>query len=214
MTKSDFAKLAKRLLPSLLPGFEASGNLCLVSPFSGTVRGFHFEPSAFSKTAFYVNTFFFPLCVPAKQFHFTFGHRLGGNGRWDSMDPMLLPNLSKELQKERPFLLGLSKPIDVSKALKPLAELRNPHSLEAFAYTLILAGQVKAAADTLNDLLSAIDKAIIWQQEIASRAILIRDKLRSQPESASEQLATWERETARDLGIAKFLARSTNLSVG
>ena len=214
MTKSDFAKLTKRLLQSLLPGFEASGNLCLVSPFSGTVRGFHFEPSAFSKTDFYVNVFLLPLCVPTKQFHFTFGHRLGGSGRWNSTDPMLLPNLSKELHKERSFLVGLEKPIDVAKALKPLAERRNLHSLEAFAYTLILAGQAEAAADTLNDLLSAIDKAVAWQQEIACRAVLIRDRLRNQPESATEQLATWERETAHDLGIAKFLLPSTNLSVG
>jgi hypothetical protein len=213
MRRSDFANLAKRLIPTLLPGFEASGNLCLVSPFSGTVRGFQFEPSAFSKTDFYINVFFLPLCVPTKQFHFTFGHRLGRNGRWNSTDPMLLPNLSMELQKERPFLLGLDKPIDVVSALKPFAERRNLHSLEAFAYMQILAGQVGVGMDTLNDLLIATDIAVPWQQEIASRALLIRDKLRNRPESARGQLTTWEHETADDLGIAKFLLPSTNRSL-
>jgi hypothetical protein len=51
MTKKELAAIAKRLLPSF-PGFTLKGALMFVQPLDHTLRGFQFEPSAFSKKAF------------------------------------------------------------------------------------------------------------------------------------------------------------------
>jgi hypothetical protein len=196
----EFVELEKRLLPNF-PGFTVKGKLLFISPVQNTIRGFYFEPSAFTGNDFYVNVFFLPLCVPAKCVHFTFGHRIGAEKRWRESAPNFDTNLTSEMLKEVPFLSSLKTPKDVAKALEPLTKRLNPHCLEAFAYTLIQAEETGAAAEALDTLLRLADMNVVWQQEIASRARLIRNELLKNPEEAQKQLAVWELETALNLGL-------------
>ncbi len=209
MKTKEFVDLEKRLLPNF-HGFTIKGKLLFISPVKNTLRGFYFEPSAFTGKNFYVNRFFLPLCVPAKRVHFTFGHRIGSEKRWSKDDPTFDTDLTSEMLKEVPFLTSLKTPKDVARALEPLTKRPNPHCHEAFAYTLIQAGETRAAAEVLDALLKLTDTTVSWQQEIALRAQLVRNMLLKSPEEAQKQLALWESETASNLGLEMFRQSSAN----
>jgi hypothetical protein len=112
-----------------------------LSQVEHTLRGFHFKPSAFDKKSFYVNVFFLPLYVPTEHPHFTFGHRVGSNKRWNIDQTGLEDTLRFTMLKEVPFLASLKTATDVAGALKPFTKGSNPHCHEALAYTLVRAGQ-------------------------------------------------------------------------
>ncbi len=178
-----------------------------VPPADHTLRGFHFEPSGFSRKKFYVNMFFMPLCIPAKHVHFTFGHRVGHG--WDEDETNLETTLMAEMQKDVPFLLRLRTPRDVANALEPLTKPNeagyvNPHCYEALAYALVQAGEATAAANVIDTLLRRVNPTVAWEGEVASRARLVRDKLLEKPEEVHEQLTAWEAETIRNLGMENF----------
>lgn len=205
MTKKEFVAIGKRLLPDF-PGFALRGTLMFVQPLGNTLRGFHWEPSAFSKTDFYVTVFFLPLYVPTKHLHFTFGHRVGRNRRWCSGSLDLERSLGLEMQKEVPFLNSLKTAKEVAKALEPLtkpneAGIVNPHCYEAFAYSLVQAGEIAAASNAIDKLLSNVNLAVGWESEIASRAQQIRNAILKHPENAQELMAVWESETIRNLKL-------------
>jgi hypothetical protein len=95
----------------------------------------------------------------------------------------------------------------VAKALEPLtiqAEYVNPHCYEALAYTLVRAGETTAAVNVIDTLLKRVNPTVVWENEIASRARLVRDKLLERFGEAQEQLAVWEAETIHDLGMDNF----------
>jgi hypothetical protein len=48
VTTKEFVAIEKRLLPDF-PGFAVKGTLMFIQPLGNTLRGFHWEPSAFSK---------------------------------------------------------------------------------------------------------------------------------------------------------------------
>lgn len=205
MTTKEFVVIEKRLLPDF-PGFAVKGALMFIQPVGDTLRGFHWEPSAFSKKDFYVNMFFLPLYVPTKHLHFTFGHRVGRNKRWTAESTELQDALSSEMQKEVPFLRSLKTAKDVANALEPLTKPNeagyvNPHSYEALAYTLVRTGETTAAGYLIDTLLKRANLAVNWEREIASRAQLMKNNLLEEPEKAQELLAAWESETIRNLGL-------------
>jgi hypothetical protein len=205
VTTKELVAIEKRLLPAF-PGFAVKGALMFIQPLGDTLRGFHWEPSAFSKNDFYVNAFFLPLYVPTKHLHFTFGRRVGRNKRWIADTTELDNALSSEMLKEVPFLSSLRTATDVAKALEPLTKPNeagyvNPHNYEALAYTLVRTGETNAAGRVIDTLLKKANLAVDWEREIASRAQLIRDKLLEVPEKAQELLAAWESETIRNLGL-------------
>jgi hypothetical protein len=200
----QFLAIERRLLPSF-PNFAVKGTLMFIQPMGNTLRGFYWEASAFNKKEFFVNAFFLPLYVPTKHLHFTFGHRVGLRQRWSIDRSDLESTLGSEMQKEVPFLASLRTPTDVANALKPLTMPNqngyvNPHCSEALAYALVLSGDIQAAATVLDRLLKSANPLIAWENEIASRARLVQEKL-EQPENVLDQLAAWETETVHNLGI-------------
>jgi len=200
----QFLAIEHRLLPRF-PNFTVKGALMFIQPLDNTLRGFYWEPSTFSKKEFFVNAFFLPLYIPTKHLHCTFGHRVGLRRRWSIDRFDLESTLGSEMQKEVPFLMSLRTPTDVANALKPLAIPNqngyvNPNCSEALAYALVLSGDIKAAATVLDRLLKSANPLIAWENEIASRARLVQEKL-EQPENVLEQLAAWETETVHNLGI-------------
>jgi hypothetical protein len=205
VTTKEFVAIEKRLLPDF-PGFAVKGALMFIQPLGNTLRGFHWEASAFSRKDFYVSVFFLPLYVPTKHFHFTFGRRVGQNKRWTAESAALEGALSSEMQKDVPFLSSLKTAKDVAKALEPLTKPNeagyvNPHCYEALAYARVRAGETTAAEDVIDTLLTKADLTVDWESEIASRAQLIRGKLLEKPEKARELLAAWESETIRNLRL-------------
>lgn len=210
MTTKQFLAIEKRLLRSL-PGFVIKGTLLLVRPLDHTLRGFHFEPSAFSEEAFYVGVFFMPLCVPTQKPHFTFAHRLSRREGWSLTQPDLDKTLRSEMLKEVPFVLGLKTADDVVMALQPFTRPNqsgyvNPYCYEAFAYSLLRAGRPEEAAAVIDKLLEGSNSEADWEQEIRARAHLIRKNLPARLEEAGRQLNTWETETVHNLGLDAFIS--------
>lgn len=212
MTTKDFLVIERRLLPSF-PRFVSKGRLMFIRPIEHTLRGFHFDPSAFSKRDFYVKVFFLPLYVPANHVHLTFGHRLRNRSgeRWSGDQPELEAALRSEMLKEAAFLAGLKTADDVARALEPFAKpnqagYTNPHSYEALAYSLIRAGQAGRAATVIDSLLGSNNSNGDWEREIRARARLIRDRLPESLEEAERQLTVWESETIHNLGLDAFVS--------
>jgi hypothetical protein len=211
MRTKDFVALEKRLLPKL-PNFTIKGQLLFIVPLGHTLRGFHFDGSSVDKESFYVNAFFMPLCVPSEHLHLTFGRRLreGGGDRWSAATPRFEAILEAAVQKELPFLAGLKTARDVANALTPPGS--NPHCHEALAYALAQTGETRTAVDAIDTLLGLINSKkrvtppLTWELEIANRAQLLKTKLTDNPEDARAQLARWESETIRNLGLESFSA--------
>ena len=67
------------------------------------------------------------------------------------------------------------------------------------------------AEQALDNLLNLIDTTVPWQREIASRAQLVRAKLRRNVEEAQKHLYGWEAETVSNLGLEAF-RQSASLS--
>jgi len=202
----EFIAIEVRLLP-FFPDFVIKGPMMFFRPLADVLRGFHFEPSAFSKNDFYVSAFFIPLYVPTSHVHFTFGHRIEQEHRgWKLDQPNIEAALNSEMRKELPFLMSLERPAEVVNALLPMTapnELGhvNPHCCEALAYALVESKRENEAVEVLDGLLKSTDREVLWQNEIAERASLIRERLAEGSESAREQLAHWKSETIRNLDL-------------
>lgn len=206
MKTRDLLALQERLLPRF-PGFMAQNNLMFVSPLEHTLRGFHFESSAFEKRNFYVDVFFLPLCVPTASAHFTFGHRL--SRLWAADEPNLDEALASVMQGEAPLLASLRKPADVARALEPLTKPNaagyvNPRCYEALAYVLVQADAAAAAASVIDTLLRSADQTVGWECEVASRARQLQAILLENPTAAQQQLTDWEAQSVRNLGLEAF----------
>jgi hypothetical protein len=76
------------------------------------------------------------------------------------------------------------------------------HVRQAIAYALAAAGDTLQAERELRLLISELDVSVSWQAEMATRAQLLLRKLADQ--SYVDQLAVWERQTIRDLGLHAF----------
>lgn len=182
--------------------------MMLIRPIEHTLRGFHFDGSSFDSKSFYVDAFFMPLYVPVKQVHFTFGRRLRyrGGDRWNIQDFGLESKLESAMKNEVPFLSGLREPKNLVAALMPLtvpnaAGYVNLHCYEALAYALEQADETDAAIKTLDRLMKNANPRVQWESDIVSRARLIRDKLIYDRGSVRKQLALWEEDTVRYLGL-------------
>ena len=205
MTHKEFAQLGKGLLPGL-PGFAVKGPLVFRSPVGHTLQALDFDRSADARH-FYLHVFFLPLCVPRKHVSFGFGKRIRGTG-WNVDIPDLEAALASAVQTEAvPFLSGLDTPKDVAETMKRLKgeSSKDLYVHEAIAYMLALAGESAAAVGWLDRLLSLPTAELgPWVRDIETRARLIRAKLVENPAKALDQLALWEMESVRNLGLEKF----------
>ena len=182
----------------------------LALPLQHTLRGLQFEPSAFSKTDFYVNVFFLPLCVPTKNLHLTFSRRIVRRCGWNIDQPDLPSALKAGMKRKLPLLTSLQDISAVADELRSFARpnrlgLINPHCYEALAYVLIESDKAPDARKVIDEALPRIDAAVKWQVDIASRMTLIRHKLLDSRMVALDQLSSWRTETISALGLGDLV---------
>jgi hypothetical protein len=206
---SEFKAIEKRLTAHL-PGLNYKDRLLFLAPVQSVLKGFYFEPSGFGTNAFYLWVFFQPLFVPAKEISFLFGRRLENGRRWRNEERDLEWELLSRISSEIPKLMGLNNAETVASEMGTFTQPNavgyvNPHCREALAYALIQAGQVAKADRLLGALLQSISPRVAWEQEIASRAIRIREMLPNRPTDAAAQLVAWEYESAQNLELTAFL---------
>ncbi len=207
MRFKDFEALGKGLLP-YLPGFVAKGPLTFACPICVTLRGLCFEGSSFDASSFYVWVFFMPLCVPSDRLYFNFGKRLRRDGidGWSGDAPDIKVALAKAVQEQAvPFLNLLDTPTKVANVLRgDVAESPTLHTRQAYAYVLARIGDTAAALEVLDQLQKSVDPSVPWQLKMKERADLLREKILEGPEATSAQLAMWETETIKNLGLEKY----------
>jgi hypothetical protein len=205
MITSKLVALEKRI-SELLPGFGIKMTSMFVVPVEQIIRGINFDRSAYDDISFSITAFVMPLFVPAKHFGFTFGQRIrhqAGGDRWSTDRPDLEIELVAALKQQAlPFL---SK----GETLEGFVEIARSGSqtgrtLEGLGYALARAGKPGEALDVFDRLLPMLDLNIAWQRELADQVRALSAKLTGNPAEAQGQLAQWEQETVRNLGLEEF----------
>lgn len=207
MRTKDFVSLAKRLLPEL-PGFVANGPMIFIRPVGHILRGFYFEGSSFDSKSFYVWMFILPLCVPAEHISFSLGKRIRGAGgeRWHIDAPDVVPELKDLLKREAVSNLSrIGSLRDFVDAASRWGSSDDPQTQEALAYVLARASKGGDAVLAIDQLLRSLHTNIPWQVEMTERAKTLKTKIQEDPAEAQRQLETWERQTAKNLGIEEFV---------
>lgn len=204
MTKKDFEKLGKRLLPEL-PNFAVKGQLLFIQPIGHTLRAVCFDGSSFDPDLFFVHVFLQPLFIPAKHIGLNLGWRIGGGSyRWNVNVSNLQTQLSAALRREAlPFLIRIESAQDVVAAIESLGKSADPYAQQAIAYAWARAGDIIRAIKELERLVRMLDVKVPWQHEIAERAETLKTKL-ADPTQAQRQFEVWENESAENLGLEKF----------
>jgi hypothetical protein len=205
MITSKILALEKQVSKAI-PGFAIKKTLMIMPPVERLVRGINFDRSAYDEMSFSVTAFVMPLCVPAKHFGFTFGEAIrhsGGGDRWSTDLPNLETQLVAALKRQAmPFLSKgetLGGFIEIAKAAP-----QTGRTLEGLGYAVARSGDAKQAIEILNRLVPMLNLNSAWQRELVSQVQALSTKLAEHPEEAREQLAQWEEETVRNLGLEEF----------
>jgi len=205
MRKKQFENLCKKLIVAL-PDFSCKGFLLFARPVGHVLRGFCCDDSGFDLNKFAVWVFFLPFYVPTKHLGFNIGQRLkddrGCDKWWNINDPETPDDMLFRIRSQGiPFLSGVEEPLGlVQVADRRYADSKDPHVLEAIAYSLLISGHFAASKRALDTLLAVLSPAVGWQNEMKLRT----EKLKAlDSEAAQRILAQWEKESRTNLGISE-----------
>lgn len=219
MTGGEFQKIAiKHLLPSL-DGFGVKGRLLFAEPLEYFIRGFHCEPSAFSRQEFCIELFVQPLFVPEDSIVFSLGGRLGSirgsQERWwtysEAKEASIMRDVLHLMKREGPEVLDKFKTLQdfVQNAIDRRTNPHSPYPPEMVAYGAVLLGDTKLAHnmfDRLEGLLHPEQEYCEYHAEIRDRARSVREAFACDPREAVAILHRWREQTAANLKLTKFLA--------
>lgn len=222
MRQKEFQVLSRKYLLPHLPVFEVKGDLLIIPPIKYLLRGFCFQPSAFDRKSFNVQTFVQPLYIPKEYIVFNIGFRLGkltrkGEEWWEitpENEAEVMTDVLHLMKVEGlPFLNRLETPEDIATELQKDSpnESRLIIDSQTIAYSLILAGKYAEGLKELNRfifLLSEEDELREWEKVLLERAILLRDTLKNHGEkTAIALLEEWRAYTIGKLRLEKFVER-------
>jgi hypothetical protein len=192
----------------LLPGYSARKPMMFQTPISHTLKGLYFEGSQSSPGGYYVWVFFQPLFVPSEHVTFNLGMRLGsGSMTWDVVGDDKAEALLHAIETEAlPALQGLDTAKQVASRAGEIAEHGGPKAIEAAAYSLAYAQDIKAAVPYLDSLIEGLDSAVEWQKRMAERAVLLREDVLHDPDRARLRLEEWRQLTIRKLMLEDYMA--------
>jgi hypothetical protein len=201
MKKSELTALAKQVVPR---DWAIKGDLAFMQPVDHTLRGIHFDTSAFRRKVTYVTWFYLPLWLPRTHLTLTLGARIRHS--WNIDDPGMVEQLRDHIVREAlPILDGLRTPHDVARTL--LARVKELGVVlplqQELAYALARTKD-PAAIEAFDTVLTVFNPAVEWQRELAARALSFRDELIRNPDAAMRQLLAWEQVSLSNLGLEKF----------
>lgn len=189
------------------PEFVILGDLAVKQPMNGILRGVSFEGSDFGKTAFYMNYFVMPLCVPRKYRVLSFGDRVRTPrraDRWAIEDEGYADELRHAIEtKVIPYLSRFDTREAFARSAAALAV--NPRMHGDVAYVLAAVGDTKGALAWLEKALTALPSDFEWHHEFRKELSSFQKMLIADPEEARAQLQTWEEESIRNLKLDQLL---------
>jgi hypothetical protein len=205
MNRRDLKPIHGHLLRSL-PGFASHKRLLLMNPMHGMLRAIHFDPSAFSKEDFYVQTITMPLCVPADHLSLMFGDRLRHPRSplgWASTLPDLIEMLLDSIKSQAlPFLDSIQSANDF--AIMARKSWDNPHAPKQVAFVLARDGQYERAIRIIDHLLPTLHLDVSWEQAMFDQVSALRHLLATDPDEAQRKFLEWEDYTIGKLGLDGF----------
>jgi len=207
MKIKDVKNICRPLLP-LLPGFVQQGFMLYNIPSDGLLRGICFDDSDFDKDAFYVWVFFLPLYVPRSHISLTLGKRLAAGKRWNKTADNLTAELTAAIHDEALPFLGQAETAErFADAITEISKApRNPHVLQAKAYSFAKLGNNEMAINTLNELIDVLDSnedaKFAWVRELRDSVEKFLAQIRSNPASAQQQLDEWEAISRKNLRLS------------
>jgi len=208
MKIKDVKNICRPLLP-LLPGFVQQGFMLYNIPSDGLLKGIYFDGSGFDKNAFYVEVFFLPLYVPTTYVHFNFGKRLvAGTKSWNMTADNLTAELTAAIHDEALPFLGQAETAErFADAITEISKApRNPHVLQAKAYSFAKLGNYEMAINTLNELIDVLDSnedaKFAWVRELRDNVERFLAQIRNNPASAQQQLDEWEAISRKNLRLS------------
>jgi hypothetical protein len=204
MTRKDFERIGKRLLPLLPDEYTAFGELVLATPVRSLLRAIHFDRSSNSKDAFFVKVFFQPLYVPSAHLVLSFGKRL--NDRWNCADANGISQLSEAVKMHAvPYLESIRSPADFPSGLQRLGiSASTLVPAEAVAFSYARAGKWEKARAHLSALPSALNGGRDWEREILGRGRHLLSAVDESPAAAEALLNDWEEFSVKSLGLERF----------
>lgn len=210
MKNKELSRLLQH--PSLqMEDFVLKGALLFKPPLKHVLRGFCFESSGLDRSAFYVNAFVMPLCVPTSHLDLSFGHRipyLEGRTRWNTEMPNLGDELGAALKNGvATFLSKMELLSDIVRYAG--GQPTTLRTLEKAGYALARQGDAARAIEVFDRLLNhaelgQTDIVIPWHGELTERVGNLKDMLAESPEKAFAELAASEGETVRNLRLDQF----------
>jgi hypothetical protein len=176
---------------------------------SEILHAFQVEVSGLTKRAVYVECFVLPLYVPQSYISFDFGNRLRdpatGASRWEiENEDQALARMARVMRGDGLAFLGrIRSTADLMTHLgTTFGSFENPHTLEALAYTQVVADKPDRARDTLRKLQGLLDLSVEWESEMHERVSVIATCVATGDlQSALDQLAAWQRSSVGNLKL-------------
>ncbi|MFL5920937.1 MAG: hypothetical protein ACJ75Q_14340 [Gaiellaceae bacterium] len=226
MRTSEFDKLAREQLRTLLPDFAVATGLVFEVPIADLLRGLSFQGSSYDQTSFYLVAFIQPLYIPSDEVVPTFSERSPRFPGTDALGEIR----SFVAGAGRTFFEHLRTPADFADWLEreERGHRPDPFALEALAYSRLLAGQAEVArrwldltAETAGAYIRRdIDEGLYAENEehplltVRERTTQLCDALAVSAQDALAVLERWRQETASHLGLSQHLAPARTRASG
>jgi hypothetical protein len=208
----ELERLYRQYLLADLPDFTYKGSLLFVRPVVHFLRGFSFDTSSFDADSFHVEAFIQPLYVLADSIRYNFGMRLHGQlGQGWKLDRQDVATTMNEdlasIEKEGLYFVSrVQTPRDLARKAVLLGHSQDVYTVEAIAYSSVLAREFPEALQSLErlqGLLRAHGLDTPWLVEMLDRSELVRQRLERDPEAAIAVLEEWNEQTRANLRLPK-----------
>lgn len=193
----------KRALRSILPlisGGTAVRDMIVLCPIGDILRVIAFEPSAFSKSAFYVNATVLPLYIPRTHMSYQFGERLGSG--YDIDDISYVDKIGTRIREYGMSILSRGQSVGAFlQYLERDAWQDDLYVIEAAAFSYALLGHHSLAIGAVEKLQLMCEPTIEWHSMVARRAIRLRAVIEEGDSAVHSLLASHRAETLHNLGL-------------
>jgi hypothetical protein len=221
MTGREIQKRVRQHLLPVMGGYAAKGREVFMTPVEYLVRGFSFEPSAFSKCQFTVYAYVQPLYTGESSIGFTFGERLGalarGPDRWwtiseDNEAEVMAEVLALIKRYGEPFVDTWKTPEDfVTRAGARHSDPEDPYVLQAAFYSAVLVNATKAIEPLHQQLKESTvirpgQLDLEWPKAMARQADLLLDTYLQGHAGAKRLLHQWRAVTLEALRLTEYAA--------
>jgi hypothetical protein len=204
-----------KYISKVLPDYDNKGSLIYHNNLDYFLKGLFFQSSAFSSTSFTIEVFVQPLFIPADNYYFLIGDRLGAlhdhrDKWWDYSkddEEAIAIDIIHRIQKDAiPFLNHFNKPEEfISSYRWKVSPKSDSYLFEIYLYALVLSGKYQEALKKIppfmKELTTCIDE-YPYLKVIINRVLLISKYLSNcDYQSSTKLLKSYRAYTLNSLNL-------------